>query len=163
MHIFNNLNNAVKKVFLFRFIYLITSITLSVYCISILSLVSLKAFIPIILGCNIIFILNSIAHIWILIYYNSFSDATDCVPITMEAFHIIPFMTTIIYFGGQYYKQYIVHEFAIILIYAIIYYTILAIIIILGLIFLIQQCCMCCLETKKIIDERNHLNKYEEV
>lgn len=79
MHKYFGLTDDIKYVFNYRVIYLISLMSVNIYCVTIMSLKLYEWFlIPVLVG-NFISIAFSIIHLWMMIYHNKlYSSDDDC-------------------------------------------------------------------------------------
>lgn len=158
MYVYNNLHDNIKKIFLFRIVYILLLIILNIYCITLLSIGYITPFLISIVVLNFISILNSVSHVWNLIETNDLDQSLGCdchIPMFDIIIGIILVVIMLIYFIAIG-DKFIIYEFIVMVIYGIVYFSIAAF----GVLSFLGMLCFCCCErlikTKEIVETRHN-------
>jgi hypothetical protein len=153
MHIYKNLNDDVKNVFLFRFLYTLILIVIDIYCISILITHGPFVFLIISSIFNFLAILNNLSCIWGLIYTNS----TGKQEVVYFFDIIIGVLTSIMLIVYYVVRNFIIYELIVMIPYTIFYLGFVACVIIMILGCSFMGFYEAVIETHRIVEQRQDI------
>lgn len=157
MHCYRNLADVVKKVFIFRLSYITILFIINIFNIIVLAAFDHTWILISIVVCNFLIILNSLWHIWSMLYYNRiwedddlnhcfFSGVFDFVPAAAIYGSFIGYFTEIS-------NKTPIHWYELTIV--IIYLIPLAILILWIIGAIIISIIMCIVNTVHVVDNRN--------
>ena len=162
MHVYNNLNDEVKRIFRYRVAYILCLILWTLYCATILTIGYTTIFLIAIVVINCIMILNSAIHIWNLIDTNSLTYYTSNCNLIQFTDLVVGGSGTgaavAIYCFALWAKyEFMIYEFIGMLPYIVVYSSVFAYVILLGLYMFLMYCYMRVIQTKGTVEERQRL------